>query len=173
MKCHCGFIVRRSSRSKPDAQFCKQSMVHGYRHCVIVKFKLESGAEANILPWAIYKTLQGPVQLQPTSTILVTCRGTKLKPQGVAKLQCATPKMQLRLPYITSHSSTPTLDKEAYEQMQLLKRIETVVTKHPVSKEKLIAQYPTVFEGLDQFPGEQHIHIDPKVPPMHIQPSMG
>lgn len=46
--------------------------------------------------------------------------------------------------------------------MQLLKRFETVVIKHPTSKKELIAQNPTVFEGLCQFPGEHHKHVDPK-----------
>ncbi len=50
--------------------------------------------------------------------------------------------------------------------MKLLKIVETVVIKHSTSKEELIAQHPTVFEGLGQFPGEHHIHVDPKAMPV-------
>lgn len=134
---------------------------------VTVKFKLDSGAEANIIPLNIYKSLDKTALLQPTSTILVAYGGTKLKPEGVANLHCVTPKVQICLPfYITSHSSIPILGKEACERMRLLKRVETVVIKHFTSKEELIAQHPTVFEGLGQFPGEHHIHVDPNVVPV-------
>jgi len=134
---------------------------------VTVKFKLDSGAEANILPLDIYKSLQETVSMQPTSTMLVAYGGTKLRPEGLAKLQCVTPKVQVCLPfYITRHSSIPILGKEACERMQLLKRVDTVLTTHPTSKEELIAQHSAVFEGLGQFPGEHHIHVDPKAVPV-------
>lgn len=134
---------------------------------VTVKFKLDSGAEANIIPLNIYQSLHKTALLQPTSTMLVAYGGTKLKPEGVANLQCVTPKVQACLPfYITRHSSIPILGKEACERMQLLKRVETVVIKHYTSKEELIAQHPTVFEGLGQFPGEHHIHVDPEAIPV-------
>ncbi|KAL0151515.1 hypothetical protein M9458_053167, partial [Cirrhinus mrigala] len=120
---------------------------------VTVKFKFDSGAEANIIPLNIYQSLHKSALLQPTSTMLVAYGGTKLKPEGVANLQCVTPKVQVSLPfYITRHSSIPILGKKACERMQLLKRVETVVIKHSTSKEELIAQHPTVFEGLGQFP---------------------
>lgn len=81
----------------------------------------------------------------------------------MASLQCVTPKVQVCLPYyITRHSSIPVLGEEACEQMQLIKRVETVVIKRSTSTEELIAQHPTVLEGLGQFPGEHHIHVDPK-----------
>lgn len=74
--------------------------------------------------------------------------------------------LKYKFAYITRHSSIPILGKEACERMQLLKRVETVVIRHSTSKEELIAQHPTVFEGLGQFPGKHHIHVDPKAIPV-------
>lgn len=134
---------------------------------VTVKFKLDSGAEANILPLDIYRSLKRAAPMHPTSTMLVAYGGTKLKPEGVTNLQCNSHKVKVCLPfYITGHSSIPILGKEACEKMQLLQKVETITTKHPTSKDELIAQHPTVFQGLGQFPGEHHIHVDSKIVPV-------
>lgn len=56
---------------------------------VTLKFKLDSGAEANIIPLDIYQSLYKTVLLQPTSTMLVAYGGTKLK-AAVCHIQSAS-----------------------------------------------------------------------------------
>lgn len=36
----------------------------------------------------------------------------------------------------------------------------------PSTKDELVKQYPEVFQGLGEFPGEHHIYLDPEVPPV-------
>lgn len=52
--------------------------------------------------------------------------------------------------------------------MHLVKRLDInkLDVKHPTTKEELIAQPPTVFEGLGEFAGEYHIHTDPNATPV-------
>lgn len=45
--------------------------------------------------------------------------------------------------------------------------VEMLEVKYPTTKEEVIAQHPTVFEGLGQFAGENHIHTDPKFHASH------
>ena len=132
-----------------------------------VRFKLDTGAEANVLPYNIFQRLQRPTRLDPTSTMLIAYDGAKLKPEGISTLQCNTGKAQVCLPfYIMKHCSTPILGREACDRMRLVRRVEPLSTKSPATKEELIARFPTVFKGLGQFPGEHHIHVDPDVPPV-------
>lgn len=117
--------------------------------CMTVEFKLDTGAEANVLPL--------------TKTVLVAYGGMRLKLEGVITLKCSTPKSQASLTvYVSRRSSTPILGNEACEQLHLVKRvdIDSLQAKLPTTKEELIAQHPTVFEGLGEFAGEYHIHTD-------------
>lgn len=122
---------------------------------VPVKFKLDTGAEANVLPLSTFQTL----------------KSFRLKPAGVVQLECVTPKVKTNLLfYVTKHSQMPILSREACELLQLVKKVETLdptpKRPAPASKEELVAMYPSVFEGLGQFPGEHHIYVNPDVPPV-------
>ena len=145
--------------------------------CMCVKFKLDTGAEANVLPLKVFTAMtrkarrerRTHLKLQPTKTVLVAYGGMRLKPEGVVTLKCSTPKTQASLTfYVSRHSSIPILGNEACEELRLVKRvdIDSIEVKHPTTKEELIAQHPTVFEGLGEFAGEYHIHTDPKATPV-------
>ncbi|XP_063046009.1 uncharacterized protein K02A2.6-like [Engraulis encrasicolus] len=132
-----------------------------------VKFKLDTGADANVLPLSILQKIPGPHQLQPTHITLVAYGGTRLKPEGTVKLTCDVARTTTDLLFfITKHSSTPILGRDACEQLQLVKRMQTIALKAPATKEELVDAYPSVFSGLGQFPGVHHIHTDPHVAPV-------
>ncbi|KAK7879228.1 hypothetical protein WMY93_033987 [Mugilogobius chulae] len=142
-----------------------------------VKFKLDTGAETNVLPQTVYKSLKRKarrekridLQLKPTKTVLVAYGGVKLKPEGTILLECSTAKIKTNLLfYVSNHSNTAILGKEACEALGLVKRmdIDTLTVKYPTTKEELLRQHASVFEGLGEFSGEYHIHVDPTVTPV-------
>ena len=54
-----------------------------------ISFKLDAGAEANVLPMKIFETLTPSVALQPTQTTLSAfVNGVKVKPAGTVTFQC-------------------------------------------------------------------------------------
>ena len=54
-----------------------------------ISCKLDTGAQANVLPMKVYETLTPRVELQPTQTILSAfVNGVKVKPAGTVTLQC-------------------------------------------------------------------------------------
>lgn len=126
-----------------------------------VKLKLDTGAEANVLPLRIFKSIKRKARrerrahllLRPTRTVLVAYGGMRLRPERKLTLKCSTPKAQASLPfYISRHSSIPILGREACEDLHLVKRVDvdTLDVEHPTTKEEPIAQHPTVFEGLGE-----------------------
>ena len=142
-----------------------------------VKFKLDTGADANVLPLMTFESMKRKarrekrthLQLKPTKTMLVAYGGTRLKPEGTLTLKCSTPRAQASLPfYISRHSFTPILGNDACVALSLVKRvdIDTLNVTQPKTKEELIAQHPMVFEGLGEFSGEYHIHTDPSATPV-------
>ena len=52
-----------------------------------ISFKLDTGAQANVLPMTIYETIKPNVALQPTKTILSAfVNDVKVKPAGTVIL---------------------------------------------------------------------------------------
>ena len=53
-----------------------------------VKFKLDTGAEANVLPLSVYSELQHKSPLMDTSVVLSSYGDFKVKPEGKVTLAC-------------------------------------------------------------------------------------
>ena len=107
--------------------------------------------------------------LKPTKTVLIAYEGVRLDPEGTLTLTCWTSKAQAELTfYVSRHSTVPILGREACEELSLIKRvdIDTLAVRHPATKEELISQHPSVFNGLSEFDGEYHIPTDPNVTPV-------
>ena len=52
-------------------------------------------------------------------------------------------------------------------RLDLVRKVETLTRQTPSrTKEELLQRYPDVFQGLGEFPGIHHIHVDTKVPPV-------
>ncbi|KAI0241776.1 hypothetical protein LSAT2_018989, partial [Lamellibrachia satsuma] len=78
-----------------------------------ISFKLDTGAQANVLPMTIYETIKPNVALQPTKTILSAfVNDVKVKPAGTVKLQCIpenADKPTLIEFFVTTHTNVPLL----------------------------------------------------------------
>ena len=138
-----------------------------------IHFKLDTGADANVLPMHMYRQLPGPIQLHPTETVLIAFGGARLPADGVVSLECRTTKRKAVLDFhVTSWADKPILGGDACEELQLVKRVEALTAespqpgKAPATKEELLQRYAEVFTGLGEFPGVHHIHIYPSVMPV-------
>ena len=140
---------------------------------VAINFKLDTGADANVLPMHMYRQLPGPIQLRPTETVLIAFGGARLPTDGVASLECRTTKHKAMLDFhVSSRADKPILGGDACEELQLVRRVEALTArsqqpgKAPATKEEMLQRYAEVFTGLGEFPGVHHIHIDPSVTPV-------
>lgn len=136
-----------------------------------VNFKLDSGAEASILPLKIVNQIIGPgAMLKKTNAVLVAFGDAdfKVKPKGTVTLRCRTQKgIGAVLEFVVVDVDTqPLLGLSACIKLDLLKRIDKI--ELDFSKENVVKSYSDVFEGLGNVPGEHCIEIkENAVPVVH------
>ncbi|GAA6090112.1 uncharacterized protein LOC122831395 [Tachysurus ichikawai] len=93
----------------------------------------------------------------------------QLKPEGTISLECSNAQTKSNLLfYVSNHSEAAILGKDACGALGLIKRmdIDTLAVKYSTTNDELLKQHASVFEGLGEFSGEHHIHIDPTVTPV-------
>ncbi|XP_053104922.1 uncharacterized protein K02A2.6-like [Hemicordylus capensis] len=134
---------------------------------LIVKFKLDTGAEANVLPIKIFNELPGQKVLTKSETTLVVYGGVQIKPLGTIVIPAYTGKREVKLLfYVTDISTLPLLSREACEILDLVRRVDVIRSAEFVSCEQLFTLYSDVFEGLGEFEGPYHTHVDTTIPPV-------
>lgn len=138
-----------------------------------INFKLDTGADANVLPRKVFRHLPSPIHLCPTETRLIAFGGARVPADGVATLECKTNKHKAVLDFhVTNQMNKAILGGDACEDLHLEKRVESLTAaaqlqvKPPATKEELLRRYAKVFTGLGEFPGVHHIHVDPSVTPV-------
>ena len=131
-----------------------------------VNFKLDTGAQANVLPLCTLKqAAPGQTQLEPTDVSLTAFGDHQVKPLGTAILPCSykDDTWQVKF-YITDVANTPILGHNACEKMGLIKRVNALTKS--LTKEEMIKTYEDVFTGLGQYETEYKIELKPEVEPV-------
>ena len=78
------------------------------------KFKLDTGAEANVLPLSVYSKLKNKSPLLETSVVLSSYGEFKVKPEGKLNLSCKIQGMEQTLPFfVVAVESSPILEHSA------------------------------------------------------------
>ncbi|GFT25449.1 transposon Tf2-6 polyprotein [Nephila pilipes] len=127
--------------------------------CFDVNFKLDTGAEVNILPLYILNMFKVKSKLSETNLFLTTYGNFKLKPNGSLIINCSTNKLKnVPLPfYVVNVKSKPILGLKGCKELKLIERIDAIECS-VISKNELIKQYKDVFTGIGEFPSEPY-HI--------------
>ena len=113
-----------------------------------VKFKLDTEAEANVLPLSVYSKLKNKSPLLETSVVLSSYGEFKVKPEGKLNLSCKVQGMEKTLPYfVIAVESPPILGLSACQKLNLVRRVETLA-QSPLTKSEIIKEFSDVFSGL-------------------------
>ena len=134
-----------------------------------VTFKLDTGAQANIIPRNVFSTLQiSQKNLQKVKVNLITYNGNVMNPDGKIDIRCQIRNKTVTLPfYVTAKGSTPILGKQSCADLGLIQHVPAESIEYTtVSKDNLIKQYHDVFTGLGRLPGKYHIEIDSECTPV-------
>ena len=93
-----------------------------------VKFKLDTGAEANVLPVKVYYKLHNKLPLTETGVVLFSYGDFKVKPEGKIPLFCEAQGLKESLPfYVAAVDSPPTLGFSSCSELNLVKRVEVII----------------------------------------------
>ena len=154
----------------------------------ILKAKLDTGAQGNILPMRLYcqmypHNLDDHGSLRPGSSssadvILTAYCGAQIKHHGTVTIPCSYKGENARASfYVTDTPGPAIIGLPTSTDLKLLTlnfcieendptpRNSTVSKEQPIKdKQDLISQYPECFNGVGKFQGEYHIVLDPNVP---------
>ena len=129
-----------------------------------VEFKLDTGAQCNVLPKRMFKTLKlKDTSLKPSATRLISYTGHKLYPCGTATVLCKYKAQEHHIEFqIIDYDAPPVLGRSTCTRLGLLQRIMSVC----YTENSILDEYPDLFTGLGCLPGKHSIKIDPGVLPV-------
>ena len=129
-------------------------------------FKLDTGAQCNVLPKTVYDKIT-TMPLLPSLARLESYSKTCIKPVGRCELTCWVRGHKHQVLFqVVDGSYTPLLGRKSCEQLGLVQRISTIGSKG------ILDEFPEVFQGLGCLPGKYHISVDPSVQPV-VHPPRG
>ena len=155
-------VIVSGESSRPRKEYTEVLRLGGAQY---VKFKLDPGSEANILPVKVFSLLntQGKVKVIPTSIMMRAYGNVLTAAAGKIKILVETKfgsKIENGEFLLSNVEDRPILGIEACELLDLVKRVEhptnvnsiefTTATL-PESKEKFNEKYKEVFTGLGEF----------------------
>ena len=155
-------LVGGITKNKDCSEYFTSLSVNGTR----VKFKVDTGSQVNIIPWAVFKQLSNKPQLNTVKTKLVSYSGDKIPVVGSCQLQC---KERLLEFFIVKTRQCPILSFQASKELDLMKVVTSIART-----EDIIANFDVVFHGLGCLTEPYKIKIDhdiqPVVCPLRNQP---
>ena len=135
-----------------------------------LKFKIDTGAQANVIPADTFHDLFGNVVLSPQASKLSGYGGHVLNVKGACRLTCRYKEKTVMLDFdIIDANAPPVLGMRACLDLNLVKIIHTV-NAQPDPHMNIIDEYADVFEGIGLFPGECTIHLKPDATPVVCPP---
>ena len=136
-----------------------------------VCFKLDSGADANVLPLDTYERLGSVAHLMETNTVLTAFGNAKILPEGEVKLRVInrnTSEARMLDFYVTRASAVAILGCKVCTELYLVQRVsvDTVAENDVLTEAKMRAQYSDVSTGLGKYEKAYHIEVDNNVIPV-------
>ena len=130
---------------------------------VPVKFKVDTGAQVNILPLHTFNNLNSETSLVKSDTKLTSYSGNELHVKGTTCLKCADRQIEF---YVVDTQQTPILGLKASQELSIIKIILNVND----TTQSTINQHPTLFKGLGCLKTPYRIQVDMTVPPVIVPP---
>ncbi|XP_065572402.1 uncharacterized protein LOC136034857 [Artemia franciscana] len=137
-----------------------------------MEFKIDTGAEANVIPMKTLNKMHTQPKLRPKSNILTSYTGESLKVAGTCQLevQYKNREPQTHKFYVVDMDKRPILSRQTSVSLNLIRFIYNI-EQTPVTSntDEILAEYKDVFEGIGKMPGKCKIHLKPGVIPS-VQP---
>ena len=130
-----------------------------------VTFKLDTGAEASVLPMKVYKKLKNQPIIHTTDTTLSAYGGAVIKPVGTCALTCRSIVGSSTIMfYVVSIAAQPILGLEDCIALGLIQRVHTLQIQF-MSKETIKTEFSDVFKGLGNL-GDYHTTLKDDITPV-------
>lgn len=126
---------------------------------VRMKFKIDTGSQANIIPVKLFNSLSQQPVVKKCATRLTSYTGEDLCVRGQCVLQCCGQSLPF---FVVETNQDPVLGLKASQELNIIKIVHNVTQL----TDQYITKYPKVFSGLGCFSKPYHIKVDPRVQPV-------
>lgn len=115
-----------------------------------IEFKLDTGAEVNIIPYNLFKKINKQFKVRKIKATLKAFGGGKVSPIGIVSLNLEVNKCSILQDFVIVDVITqPLLGLDTCINLGLIKRVDLI--KKLINKDDLINDYNDVFVGLGCF----------------------
>lgn len=123
----------------------------------VVNFKIDTGADVNVLPFDVYNKYCVDVPTKPSKVKLVAYDGSKISTVGSAYLKCLPEdREEQRIKFIiVKTQSNPIIGLKTATDLNLIKRVQQCETE----KNTVLTKYKQVFNGLGKLPFKYQIQL--------------
>ncbi|XP_068916131.1 uncharacterized protein NfI isoform X3 [Tenebrio molitor] len=128
-----------------------------------VKFRVDSGADVNVIPFSVYKKYFGNVKIIKDNTRLMEYTGSRIKILGYITVPALYKNNSCSIKMFVSKSNgRSVLGRETIDKLKIAKMVQGVTRE---DSKDYFEKYPDVFSGIGCLPGQYSIKIDPSVKP--------
>ncbi|PIK33923.1 hypothetical protein BSL78_29258 [Apostichopus japonicus] len=134
-----------------------------------VTLKVDTGAEANVIPKSLFTriTRHHKVTVTPSKVSLKAYNGQKIPVDGKCTLNCQYKDKNTKLEFIIADvNAQPLLGATTSESLGLIQRIASVEKEHDVSYESLLLDTQEIFTGLGCIPGVHTMEVEGDAKPV-------
>ena len=135
-----------------------------------IRFKIDTGAQVNVIPVSVFKTLSKPPKLRDTQEHLYGYAGQPLDVRGCIDISCSYKLRSTRSRFYiadTKGHSEPVLGLQTCLDLQLIKFILSVdAPEQALTKDTILKNYQSLFTGFGCLEGEVQIHLKPESTPV-------
>ena len=130
-----------------------------------IEFKIDTGAECNVLPLQIFNNMKAPPVIKKCDTTLRSYGGNKLNVIGICNMNICTPESSAMSEFyiVDNNNIKPLL---GLTSCQVLKIIDIHHVSKVAPESQIINEYNEIFTGLGLVDGEYHIDYNKNCTPV-------
>ncbi len=157
------WLAQMNTVSTMESENKKWTQEFRINNCILT-FKLDTGAECNVLSYKDFEKTSKTTSLKKSNCSLVTYSGHTMEPKGKAMLKCGYKDNEFELELqIVDEDSPAILGRESCSRLGLIKRVYKVENKDQTD---ILNEYKDVFTGLGCIPGLHNIQLNLDVAPV-------
>ena len=132
-----------------------------------VKFKVDTGAQCNVIPLSVYSQLRQPPPIMQTKQRLYSYTGQLLDVRGSIDINVSYKGTTLKQSFaiVDIHHSQAILGLKTSLSLNIIKLVLSVDSSH-MTNESVLKEFEETFTGLGSLEGEITIHIRPDAIPV-------
>ena len=146
-----------------DDEWCVDLNTHG----TVITYKIDSGAQANILPLKDYKKIISPPALTTPRCKLSAYNGSDIPVKGSCTLDVQYKNVSIPVLFLVADiNSAPIVGLKTSSELNLIKRVHDVKKLSSTFPDYIVNEFSDCFGEIGCFPNTHHIVTDPTVPPV-------